>query len=88
MRFYEEIKYITVMDIKKNCGFLYSFIYTLYINIKGHFNLIFCKLNFAKTIYFNFKYFSFNTAIHFPVLIYNRTSLHKMGGGNNTQHSS
>ena len=38
------------------------------------------NINWIKTIYFNFKYFSFLTAIHFPFLIYHRTDLYKMNG--------
>ena len=68
------------MDIIKKMKQSYSFIYTLLLKTEHNLKLIFYKLNFDKTIYFNFKYFSFYTAIHFPVLIYKRTSLYKMEG--------
>ena len=38
------------------------------------------NVNWIKTIHFNFKYFSFPIAIHFPFLIYHRTDLYKMNG--------
>ena len=50
------------------------------MNIKKVLKLLFCQLNLFKTVYFNFKYFPFNTAIRFPVLIYHRTSLNKVKG--------
>lgn len=38
------------------------------------------NVNIWKTIWFNFHYFPFKTAIRFPFLIYYRTLLRKMGG--------
>lgn len=38
------------------------------------------QLNPWKTIYINFHYFPFNTAIHFPIFIYRRTELHTIKG--------
>lgn len=39
-----------------------------------------CKVDVAKTIYFNFKYFPSKIAIRLPFLIYHRTDLYKMAG--------
>ena len=41
---------------------------------------LFKKVNLWKTLYFNFHYFPFKTALHFPVFIYWQSELHKMGG--------
>ena len=38
------------------------------------------KVNLWKTLYFNFHYFPFKTAIHIPVFIYRRSDLYQMGG--------
>lgn len=38
------------------------------------------RVNLWKTIYFNFHYFPWQTAIHLPVFIYKRTELYKMHG--------
>lgn len=38
------------------------------------------KINLWKTVYFNFHYFPFKTAMRMPVFIYKRTLLYKMGG--------
>lgn len=38
------------------------------------------KVNIWKTIYFNFHYFPFKTALRMPFFIYNRTELYKMQG--------
>lgn len=38
-------------------------------------------IDIVKTLYFNFHYFPFKTAILFPVFIYKKTKLYKMGGG-------
>lgn len=38
------------------------------------------NVNPWKTLYFNFHYFDFNTALRLPVLIYNRSVLLKTGG--------
>ena len=38
------------------------------------------KVNWVKTLYFNFKYFPLNIAIHLPFFIYLRTDLYKMDG--------
>lgn len=38
------------------------------------------KINLWKTVYFNFHYFPFKTAVRMPVFIYKRTLLYKMGG--------
>lgn len=38
------------------------------------------KVNIWKTIYFNFHYFPFKTAIRMPFFIYKRTELYKMQG--------
>lgn len=38
------------------------------------------EVNPWKTLYFNFHYFPFRTAIHLPVFIYWRTKIHKMRG--------
>lgn len=39
-----------------------------------------CKLDIARTLFFNFKYFPFATACRFPAYIYHRTKLHKAKG--------
>lgn len=38
------------------------------------------KLNWRKTLYFNFKYFPIKQAIHLPFYIYRRTCFHKLTG--------
>lgn len=38
------------------------------------------KVDILKTIYFNFHYFSFKTAMRFPFVIFWRTNLYKMNG--------
>jgi hypothetical protein len=38
------------------------------------------KVNIWKTVYFNFHYFPFKTAIRMPVFIYWRSELYKMQG--------
>ena len=38
------------------------------------------KINLWKTVYFNFHYFPFKTAMRMPAFIYKRTLLYKMGG--------
>ena len=38
------------------------------------------KVDWAKTLYFNFKYFPLKVAFRLPFFIYNRTDLYKMGG--------
>lgn len=47
--------------------------------IKSVFKLL-KKVNIWKTIYFNFHYFPFKTAIRMPFFIYNRSELFKMNG--------
>lgn len=47
--------------------------------IKSVFKLM-RKVNIWKTIYFNFHYFPFKTAIRMPFFIYNRSELYKMEG--------
>lgn len=38
------------------------------------------KVDWVKTLYFNFKYFPLKVAFRLPFLIYHRTDLYKMGG--------
>lgn len=38
------------------------------------------KVDWAKTLYFNLKYFPIKVAVRLPFLIYHRTDLYKMGG--------
>lgn len=41
---------------------------------------LFKKVNIWKTLYFNFHYFPFKTALRMPVFIYWQSELYKMGG--------
>ena len=38
------------------------------------------QVNWLKTFYFNFHYFSFSDALKLPALVYRRTVLKQMGG--------
>ena len=38
------------------------------------------QVNWLKTFYFNFHYFSFTDALKLPALVYRRTVLKQMGG--------
>lgn len=41
---------------------------------------LFRKINWCKSLYFNFKYFSFSTARKLPVLFYGRVHFGKLKG--------
>ena len=49
------------------------------MKLKTTIKLLAC-LSFAKTIYFNLKYFPLKTALYLPVIIYRKTKLYKMKG--------
>lgn len=46
----------------------------------SYYTNLFQKVNWLKTIYFNFYYFPWKVARHLPVLVYNKTHLYHMGG--------
>lgn len=51
----------------------------IHLNIKRRISF-FCKVNWIKTIYFNFKKFPFNIAIQLPVYFYGKVNFQNISG--------